>query len=214
MRRTGFGRHVENRLKRLIDIAAAAIGLVVLAPLMGVVGLGVRATMGRPVFFRQVRPGLQARPFTLIKFRTMVAIDGPQDPASDAARVTRLGAFLRRTSIDELPELWNILKGEMSLVGPRPLLTEYLDRYTAEQARRHDVRPGLTGLAQVSGRHLLTWRDRFALDVWYVDNWTLLLDLKILLATVKQVAGGKGVAPAASLSYTFTGSEGDDDGER
>jgi sugar transferase EpsL len=214
VRRTRFGRHLENRLKRPIDVAVAVIGLVVLAPFIGVVGLGVRATMGRPVFFRQVRPGLQARPFTLIKFRTMVATDGPQDPTSDAARVTRLGAFLRRTSIDELPELWNILKGEMSLVGPRPLLTEYLDRYTAEQARRHDVRPGLTGLAQVSGRHLLTWRDRFALDVWYVDNWTLLLDLKILLATVKQVAGGKGVAPAASLSYTFMGSEGDDDGER
>jgi sugar transferase EpsL len=213
VKRTDLGRHLEIRLKRLIDIAVAALGLVVLAPLMGVVALGVRATMGRPVFFRQVRPGLHARPFTLVKFRTMVATDSPQDLASDTARVTWLGAFLRRTSIDELPELWNILKGEMSLVGPRPLLTEYLDRYTAEQARRHDVRPGLTGLAQVSGRHLLTWRARFALDVWYVDNWTLRLDLKVLLATVKQVARGKGVAPAASLRYMFTGSEGDDDGE-
>ena len=213
MKRTDFRRHVEYRLKRVLDIAVAAIGLVVLAPLICVVALGVLATMGRPVLFRQVRPGLHARPFTLVKFRTMVTTDRVQDASSDAARVTRIGAFLRRTSIDELPELWNILKGEMSLVGPRPLLTEYLDRYTAEQARRHDVRPGLTGLAQVSGRHLLTWRARFALDVWYVDNWTLLLDLRILLATVKQVARGKGVAPVASLSYMFTGSEGDDDGE-
>jgi sugar transferase EpsL len=213
VKRTNSGRHAEYRLKRLFDIAVSAIGLVVLAPLMGVVALGVRATMGRPVFFRQVRPGLHARPFTLVKFRTMVTTDSPQDRSSDAARVTRLGAFLRKTSIDELPELWNILKGEMSFVGPRPLLMEYLDRYTTEQARRHDVRPGLTGLAQVSGRHLLTWRARFALDIWYVDNWSLLLDLKILLATVKQVARGQGVAPAASLSYMFMGSEGDDDGE-
>jgi sugar transferase EpsL len=213
VRRTTFGRHVEYGLKRLFDIAVSAFGLVVLAPLIGVVALGVRATMGRPVFFRQVRPGLHARPFTLVKFRTMVTSDSSQDRSSDAARVTRLGAFLRRTSIDELPELWNILKGEMSLVGPRPLLLEYLDRYTTEQARRHDVRPGLTGLAQVSGRHLLTWRARFALDVWYVDNWSLLLDLKIVLVTVKQVVSGKGVEPAASLSYIFTGAEGDDDGD-
>jgi sugar transferase EpsL len=211
VKRADFGRRVAYRLKRLIDIAVAAIGLVLLAPLMGVLAFGVWATMGRPVLFRQVRPGLHARPFTLVKFRTMVATDSPRDHASDAFRVTRLGAFLRRTSIDELPELWNILKGEMSLVGPRPLLTEYLGLYTAEQARRHEVRPGLTGLAQVSGRHLLSWRARFALDVWYVDNWTLLLDLKILMATVKQVARGRGVAPAASLSYIFTGSEGDEE---
>lgn len=213
MRRTNVGRHVEYGLKRLFDIAISATGLVVFAPLIGVVALGVRATMGRPVFFRQVRPGLHARPFTLVKFRTMDMTESPQDRSSEVARVTRIGAFLRRTSIDELPELWNILKGDMSLVGPRPLLMEYLGRYTAEQARRHDVRPGLTGLAQVSGRHLLTWRARFALDVWYVDNWSLRLDLRILLVTVKQVVRGKGVEPIASLSYVFTGSEGDDDGD-
>jgi lipopolysaccharide/colanic/teichoic acid biosynthesis glycosyltransferase len=202
---------MESRLKRFIDIAVAAVGLVALAPVMGFVALGVWAEMGRPVLFRQVRPGLHARPFTLVKFRTMVASAGRQDVALDAQRVTRLGALLRRTSIDELPELWNILKGEMSLVGPRPLLTEYLDRYTAEQARRHEVRPGLTGLAQISGRHLLTWQTRFVLDVWYVDNWTLLLDLKILLATVRHVVTGKGVEPVASLSYIFTGTEGGDE---
>jgi lipopolysaccharide/colanic/teichoic acid biosynthesis glycosyltransferase len=199
---------VEFGVKRLMDIVIAAAGLVALAPLMGAVALVVRATMGRPVLFRQVRPGLNARPFTLVKFRTMVGPQGHHDVTSDAQRVTRLGAFLRRTSIDELPELWNILKGEMSLVGPRPLLTEYLDRYTAEQARRHEVRPGLTGLAQVSGRHVLTWQTRFVLDVWYVDNWTLMLDLKILLVTIQQVVRGRDVVPATSLNYIFTGSTG------
>ena len=213
VRRTTLGHRVESRLKRLMDVALAALGLVALAPLLVVVALAVWATMGRPILFRQVRPGLHARPFTVVKFRSMVGPDDQRDVASDVQRVTRLGAFLRRTSIDELPELWNIVKGEMSLVGPRPLLTEYLDRYTPEQARRHDVRPGLTGLAQVSGRHLLTWHERFVLDVWYVDNWTLLLDLKILLATVKYVVRGKGVAPATSLSYLFTGSADDDDGD-
>jgi sugar transferase EpsL len=211
VRRTTFGRQIESRLKRIIDIAVSAVGLVALAPLMGVVALGVWAAMGRPILFRQVRPGLHARPFTLIKFRTMVGSPVPPDVASEAQRVTRLGAFLRRTSIDELPELWNILKGDMSLVGPRPLLTDYLDRYTAEQARRHDVRPGLTGLAQISGRHLLTWQTRFVLDVWYVDNWSLLLDLKILIATARHVVSGKGVEPVASLSYIFTGTEGGDE---
>jgi lipopolysaccharide/colanic/teichoic acid biosynthesis glycosyltransferase len=202
---------LESRLKRSIDIAVAAVGLVALAPVMGVVAIGVWADMGRPVLFRQVRPGLDARPFTLVKFRTMMVSEGRQDVALDVQRVTRLGALLRRTSIDELPELWNILKGEMSLVGPRPLLTEYLDRYTPEQARRHEVRPGLTGLAQISGRHLLTWQTRFVLDVWYVDNWTLLLDLKILLATARHVVTGKGVEPVASLGYIFTGTEGGDE---
>ncbi len=199
-----------RRVKRLTDVVGAALALLLLSPLIVAAALGTWLTLGRPILFRQVRPGRHGRPFVLVKFRTMRVPGGGDGPRTASAHlVTRFGAFLRRTSIDELPEFWNILKGEMSLVGPRPLLMEYQSRYSAEQARRHEVRPGLTGMAQISGRHLLSWPERFALDVWYVDHWSLALDFRILLSTVKQVLRGKGVAPGASLDYVFTGSEPD-----
>ena len=160
---------------------------------MVAIAVAIRLEMGRPVLFRQARPGLRAVPFEVVKFRTMHDIRDSRGrllPIED--RISRFGALLRHLSLDELPELWNILKGEMSLVGPRPLLMEYLPSYTPEQARRHEVRPGLTGLAQVNGRHALEWEDRFKLDIWYVDHWSVGLDLKILAATVKIVASGKG----------------------
>jgi lipopolysaccharide/colanic/teichoic acid biosynthesis glycosyltransferase len=175
-------------LKRAIDVIGASIGLVVGAVPLGVAALAIRHTMGPPVVFRQVRPGRHARLFTIYKLRTMALGDG-----DDAERITPLGQFLRTTSIDELPELWNVLKGDMSLVGPRPLLVSYLDRYSNEQARRHDVRPGLTGLAQVSGRNLTTWDERLALDVAYVDTWSVGGDLRIMARTLLTVLGGRGV---------------------
>ncbi len=174
---------------------------------MAVIALMILATGGRPVLFGQMRPGFLGRPFRLLKFRTMreaVGPDGTPLPATE--RVTRLGVLLRRTSLDELPELWNILKGDMSLVGPRPLLMEYLDRYSPEQMRRHDVKPGLTGLAQVSGRHLLDWNERFKLDLWYIDHWSLRLDARILKATIAKVVKGSGLPPASTGENVFTGS--------
>ncbi|NLX95781.1 MAG: sugar transferase [Rhodopirellula sp.] len=179
--------------KRLFDATLAAAGLVILAPLLATVALAVRLALGSPVLFRQQRAGLHGRTFTMYKFRTMKDTrDQEGRLLPDEQRVTRLGRFLRSTSLDELPELVNVLRGEMSLVGPRPLLPQYLGRYTPEQARRHEVRPGLTGLAQVQGRLRLGWEERFALDVWYVDHWTFLLDLKILLVTVWKVLRREG----------------------
>src|SRR5439155_11010551 len=164
-------------LKRILDICVAALALVVLAPVLLVTALVVRATLGSPVFFRQQRPGLRGVPFTILKFRTMrIAAEGQ----SDVQRLTSVGRLLRSLSLDELPELVNVLKGDMSLVGPRPLLVQYLDRYTTEQARRHDVRPGITGWAQVNGRNALTWPDKFRLDVWYVDHVSFALDCRIV----------------------------------
>src|SRR5215468_11069019 len=157
--------------------------LILTAPIMLVVAVCVRITMGSPVFFRQSRPGLGGRLFVLYKFRTM-RVGDDLGSSSDEYRITRLGAFLRKTSLDELPELWNVLRGEMSLVGPRPLLMHYLDRYTAEQARRHEMKPGLTGWSQVNGRNALSWADKLAMDVWYVDHWSLRLDLRILALTI------------------------------
>lgn len=175
-------------LKRVIDIAVALAMLILTLPLAAVVVLLIWWTQGRPIFFRHQRPGLHGRPFTLTKFRTMRPVrDGEVWYATDAQRVTRLGRFLRATSIDELPELLNVLRGQMSLVGPRPLLTEYLEHYSTEQARRHDVRPGITGWAAVRGRHTLSFDDRLALDVWYVDNWGLRLDARIAWLTVFQL---------------------------
>jgi sugar transferase EpsL len=198
---------VSRRVKRLLDIALATSGLLVLAPVMLEVAIAVRLTLGSPVLFRQIRPGLRARPFRLLKFRTMRDGLGPDGrPLPDMQRITRLGSLLRKMSLDELPELLNILAGDMSVVGPRPLLMEYLDRYTPEQARRHQVQPGLTGLAQVSGRHLLTWEDRFALDLWYVDHWSLRLDLSIMGRTVSQVLRGTGLPPTDAWDYKFMGS--------
>ncbi len=182
-------------LKRGADAAASACLLVVLAPLLAAVALVVRTWLGRPVLFRQVRPGLHGRPFTILKFRTMKQLsDLAGAVLPDAQRLTGLGRFLRRWSLDELPELWNVLRGEMSLIGPRPLLMEYLPLYTSAQARRHAVRPGLTGLAQVRGRNALTWEEKFALDVWYVDHLSPVLDLRILFLTVGQVLGGQAVS--------------------
>jgi sugar transferase EpsL len=180
--------------KRLLDLALTIPALILLAPVMGVVALAVWLTMGRPVLFRQVRPGLHAVPFTMLKFRTMTdARDAGGNLLPDAKRLTRLGRFLRRTSLDELPELWNVLRGDMSLVGPRPLLIEYLPYYTEEERSRHTVRPGITGLAQVRGRNDLLWDDRLALDVQYVKSLDLVLDLRILLLTCAKVISGSGI---------------------
>ncbi len=182
-------------LKRGFDIAASAIALVVFSPLILILALLVRSRLGSPVFFRQKRPGLGARSFEVIKFRTMtdeVGADGLLLP--DADRLRPFGRWLRSTSLDELPELWNVLRGEMSLVGPRPLHTYYLPRYSPSQARRHEVRPGLTGWAQVNGRNAISWDEKFALDVWYVDNRTFLLDLKIILITVAKIVQRDGIS--------------------
>jgi lipopolysaccharide/colanic/teichoic acid biosynthesis glycosyltransferase len=176
-------------LKRAFDVAVSAVALLVSSLPMAALAVAIRLTMGSPVLFRQVRPGLGGEPFTILKFRTMRDGDEP-----DAERITRLGRFLRETSLDELPELLNVLRGDMSLVGPRPLLVAYLDRYTPEQARRHEVRPGLTGLAQVSGRNATTWEQRFALDVEYVDTRSLALDLRIIGRTVRAVLAREGIA--------------------
>ena len=175
-------------MKRLVDIAFSLAGLVVLGVPLVVVAILVKGILGSPVLFRQTRPGWHGKPFQLVKFRTMSDekdADGVLLP--DAERISPLGRFLRATSLDELPELWNVLKGEMSLVGPRPLLMEYLDLYTSEQSRRHDVRPGITGWAQVNGRNALNWDEKFALDVWYVHNHSFVLDLKILFMTIGRV---------------------------
>lgn len=189
MTRDRGSRPAARAVKRSIDVVGSATGLVVGALPMAVVAVAVRRNLGRPVLFRQVRPGLAGRPFTLVKFRTMRDGDGP-----DAERLTPFGCWLRATSIDELPELWNVLRGDMSLVGPRPLFTRYLERYSAHQARRHEVRPGLTGLAQVEGRNLLSWEARFERDVTYVDTWTVVGDLRILGRTLWAVLTRQGIS--------------------
>jgi len=198
----------DDALKRVIDVTGASTALVLLSPLLLVVALLVRLRMGPPVLFRQQRPGRDGRPFEMTKFRTMTDRRGPDGALlPDADRLTGLGRLLRRTSIDELPELLNVVRGEMSLVGPRPLLMEYLPLYTAEQARRHEVRPGITGWTQVNGRNALTWDEKFALDVWYVDHRSPRLDLEILGKTVSQVFSGHGVsAPGHATMEPFRGS--------
>lgn len=197
-------------MKRSFDILVAGTALVILSPVIAAVAMLVRARLGKPVLFRQLRPGLEGRPFMLLKFRTMVEHSEPDGPAlSDAERLTRLGAFLRSWSLDELPELWNVLKGDMSLIGPRPLLMEYLPIYTQEQARRHEVRPGITGWAQVNGRNALAWEEKFALDVWYVDHRGFWLDLKILALTLRNVLARHGIhAENEATMPRFTGSKG------
>lgn len=187
--------------KRALDLLIAGTALIVLSPVILLVALMVRLTMGRPVLFRQVRPGRAARPFGLVKFRTMRdAIGRDGRPLPDSERLTGFGRTLRATSLDELPQLWNVLRGDMSLVGPRPLLMAYLDRYSPEQARRHDVRPGLTGWAQVHGRNALTWDEKFALDLWYVDHRSLLLDLRILVMTADKVLRRRGISAAGDAT--------------
>jgi len=174
--------------KRAFDLFVAASVLIVLSPLLVAIAVVVRIFLGAPALFRQVRPGYKARPFTCLKFRTMTdKRDAEGQLLSDAERLTPLGQFLRSTSLDELPELINVIRGEMSLVGPRPLLMQYLGRYTPEQMRRHDVVPGITGWAQINGRNALTWEEKFALDSWYVDNWNMILDLRILMLTLVRI---------------------------
>jgi len=177
-----------------LDITIASVGLIAMSPLLLIVALVIRVTMGSPVFFRQVRPGYKTRPFTVVKFRTMMGDGSQVDPSSDGARLTRLGNFLRRFSLDELPQLWNVLTADMSLVGPRPLMMQYLERYSPEQARRHDVQPGITGWAQISGRNAISWEEKFRLDVWYVDNQSFWLDLRILATTIWRVLKQEGIS--------------------
>lgn len=194
-------------MKRLLDIIFASVALLLLSPVLLVAAVAILLTMGRPVMFRQKRPGLHGKPFEIVKFRTMRALRPGEDAiAADGLRLTRLGRFLRATSLDELPELWNVLKGEMSLVGPRPLLMHYLPLYSPEQARRHEVRPGVTGWAQVNGRNALGWDDKFALDVWYVDHRSLWLDLRIIGATIGQVFARRGISAEGSATmHEFRG---------
>lgn len=186
-------RRPYDLVKRAIDVAGSAIGLVVTAPVQLVVAALVAKNLGRPVLFRQKRPGLGGRPFTLIKFRSMRDVDAARGLVTDADRLTPFGRRLRSTSLDELPTLWNVLRGDMSLVGPRPLLMQYLGRYTPEQARRHEVRPGVTGVVQTTGRNGLDWGDKFAADVQYVDERSLSLDLRILGRTFASVARRSGI---------------------
>jgi len=194
-------------VKRLFDIAGAAAGIVLLSPVFVVIWIMVRRKLGSPVLFRQLRPGLGAKPFEMLKFRTMRdAVDANGVALPDSERMTSFGSTLRSTSLDELPELWNVLRGDMSLVGPRPLLMEYLPLYSTEQARRHDVRPGITGWAQVNGRNAISWEQKFALDVWYVYNRSFWLDLKILWSTVLKVIKRDGITSESSVSAErFTG---------
>jgi sugar transferase EpsL len=194
--------------KRLMDIAGSTLAIILLSPVLVLVAICVRLLTGSPILFRQVRPGLHSKPFILYKFRTMNhGIDSEGNPLPDAQRLTPLGRFLRSTSLDELPQFFNVIKGEMSLVGPRPLRMEYLPLYTPEQARRHEVRPGITGWAQVNGRNWLTWEEKFAMDVWYVDNQSLILDLRILCLTVRQALTREGIsAPGHSAMPPFAGS--------
>lgn len=194
-------------LKRTFDISAAFFGLIVLSPIMIFLAWKIRRKLGSPVLFRQVRPGLNGKPFEMVKFRTMRdATDEEGRQLPDNQRMTSFGSFLRSSSLDELPELWNVLKGEMSLVGPRPLLMEYLPLYTPEQYRRHDVRPGITGWAQINGRNSLSWEDKFKLDTWYVDNRTMRLDVKIICLTLKKVIVKEGISADGEATMSkFTG---------
>ena len=196
-------------IKRLFDITAASAALVVLSPVYAITAYKVKQNLGSPVLFRQTRPGLNGKPFDMVKFRTMKdATDEQGNPLPDSERLTDFGKALRNTSLDELPELWNVLKGDMSLVGPRPLLMEYLPLYSAEQARRHNVRPGVTGYAQVNGRNTIGWDQKFALDTWYVDNQSLWLDVKILFKTVKKVLIKDGISADGEATMSkFTGTD-------
>lgn len=196
-----------GRAKRGFDLFFSIVGLFVLLPLFAVIFAAVRLSMGSPVVFRQTRPGIDGVPFVMYKFRTMRnESDSHGNSLSDAERLTALGRFLRAISLDELPELWNVLRGDMSLVGPRPLLMEYLPLYSIEQARRHEVRPGITGWAQVNGRNAISWEEKFALDVWYVDNQNFWLDLKILWMTVQKVLRREGISAAGEATMPkFTG---------
>ena len=202
-------RRVYPHVKRVVDVVVSGTGLLISAPVMVAVAVAVRRDVGSPILFRQMRPGRDGRPFELVKFRTMRSLGSSDGVETDAQRLTRFGRWLRSSSLDELPTLWNVLRGDMSLVGPRPLLMEYLDRYTPEQFRRHEVRPGVTGLAQIRGRNSLSWEEKFAADVEYVDNLGLRLDARIMLATLVTVLQRQGIsAPGMATMHLFTGTEG------
>ena len=196
-------------LKRLLDIIIASIALILLSPLYFYVAHKVKKNLGSPVLFRQVRPGLNGKPFEMIKFRTMKdAVDAEGNPLPDSERLTPFGKMLRSTSLDEMPELWNVIKGDMSVVGPRPLLMEYLPLYNEEQAKRQNVRPGMTGHAQVNGRNAISWEEKFKLDTWYVENQSILLDFKIMLKTVKKVLAKDDISAEGEATMTkFTGTK-------
>lgn len=196
-------------LKRLLDIIIASIALILLSPLYAFVTYKVKKNLGSPVLFRQVRPGLHGKPFEMIKFRTMKdAVDEHGNPLPDSERLTPFGQMLRSTSLDEMPELWNVIKGDMSIVGPRPLLMEYLPLYSPEQAKRHDVRPGMTGHAQVNGRNAIGWEEKFKLDTWYVENQSIWLDFKIMFKTVHKVLAKDDISAEGEATMTrFTGSQ-------
>lgn len=195
-------------IKRLLDILIASIALLLLSPLYAFVAYKVKKNLGSPVLFRQVRPGLHGKPFEMIKFRTMRdAVDAQGNSLPDSERLTPFGKMLRATSLDEMPELWNVIKGDMSVVGPRPLLMEYLPLYSPEQAKRHNVRPGMTGHAQVNGRNAIGWDEKFKLDTWYVDNQSTLLDFKIMFQTVHKVLAKDDISAEGEATMTkFTGS--------
>ncbi|NHC34200.1 sugar transferase [Scytonema millei] len=187
-------KQLSRLVKLLLDRFVAAIALIILSPIVICVAIAIYFRMGSPVVFTQPRPGKEGKIFNFYKFRTMTdEQDAQGNLLPDEQRLTTFGQFLRQTSLDELPQLWNVLKGDMSFIGPRPLLVKYLDRYTTEQARRHEVKPGITGLAQINGRNAITWEEKFVLDVWYVDNWSLWLDLKILFLTVFKVLQQEGI---------------------
>ena len=196
-------------LKRLLDIIIASTALILLAPLYAFVAYKVKKNLGSPVLFRQFRPGLYGKPFEMIKFRTMKdAVDANGQPLPDSERLTAFGKMLRSTSLDEMPELWNVIKGDMSIVGPRPLLTEYLPLYNEEQAKRHNVRPGMTGHAQVNGRNAIGWDEKFKLDTWYVEHQSTLLDFKIMFKTVHKVLAKDDISAEGEATMTrFTGTE-------
>ena len=200
-------------LKRLLDIIIATIALILLSPLYFVVARKVKKNLGSPVLFRQVRPGLNGKPFEMIKFRTMKdAVDAQGNPLPDSERLAPFGKMLRSTSLDEMPELWNVIKGDMSIVGPRPLLTEYLPLYNEEQAKRHNVRPGMTGHAQVNGRNAISWEEKFKLDTWYVENQSTLLDFKIMFKTVHKVLAKDDISAEGEATMTrFTGTSNKDE---
>lgn len=195
--------------KRFLDFMVSIVGILLLIPIVIIIAWQIHRKLGSPIFFRQTRPGLHGKPFQMIKFRTMRdAVDACGRPLPDSERMTPLGSFLRASSLDELPELWNVLRGDMSLVGPRPLLMEYLPLYSVEQSRRHEVRPGVTGWAQINGRNALSWAEKFQLDVWYVDNRSLWLDMKILCLTLKKVLVRDGISAAGEVTMPrFTGSQ-------
>ena len=194
-------------IKRILDIAIASTALILLSPVYFMVAHKVKKNLGSPVLFRQVRPGLHGKPFEMVKFRTMKdALDAQGNPLPDSERLTPFGKMLRATSLDEMPELWNVIKGDMSIVGPRPLLMEYLPLYNREQAKRHNVRPGITGHAQVNGRNAISWEKKFELDTWYVENQSLWLDFKIMLKTVKKVIAKDDISAEGQATTTkFTG---------